>query len=440
MALLWSERQKERGIKLNLTWFAARNCWKKKVDSKNPVYLKHPNSADGYQAALLDLAQRINDKANETPDWARKTEFGEIVQTVFGYPESPMETIVRTMRDNNLDDKVLEVITGNVAQQHHTWAAQVALFLKLKQAQATGGSRSTGTWGNLKGDLKYAESYLGAMFSLKDLTKKKITDFYLHLGEVKGKGAKLLKEGRKHNVYRSFCQFIRWYWRQDDTELPASAFKALNDPDLTFSDTVVHVSSSLFTPEEIQQSLKISPRWRAWILLSLNCGFTQIDISSLTVEQLNGNRLTHKRAKTRKMKNPPTICYKLWPETVEAIKNSQPNATGRVWTTKNGGPMVVDGIIEKDGEKERKKYDNIGNRWAKLQQTVGKKAPNKSLKYLRKTGRTTLRKNGFGEVSSMYLGHAPQTMGEKSYDAIDGEPFEPLDKATDKLRKLLGIG
>ena len=47
----YAQQQKAKGKRLSLTWFEARNSWKKKVDG-HVVYFKFPNSAKGYEDAL----------------------------------------------------------------------------------------------------------------------------------------------------------------------------------------------------------------------------------------------------------------------------------------------------------------------------------------------------------------------------------------------------
>ena len=49
----WHQRQKEQGVKLVLSWFAPRKCWKKYHDGE-VKYFKQPNSAEGYEAAVLE--------------------------------------------------------------------------------------------------------------------------------------------------------------------------------------------------------------------------------------------------------------------------------------------------------------------------------------------------------------------------------------------------
>ena len=62
----WHRQQKERGTKLLLTWFAPRKCWKKFHDGE-VKYFKCPNSAEGYEAAILQYQAWLHQKKNARP-------------------------------------------------------------------------------------------------------------------------------------------------------------------------------------------------------------------------------------------------------------------------------------------------------------------------------------------------------------------------------------
>ena len=49
----WHKRQKEEGAKLVLSWFAPRKCWKKYHDGE-VKYFKQPDTAEGYETAVLE--------------------------------------------------------------------------------------------------------------------------------------------------------------------------------------------------------------------------------------------------------------------------------------------------------------------------------------------------------------------------------------------------
>ena len=54
----WADRQKARGVKLHLTPYPERNCWKKYRDGR-VHYLHHPITKQGYDSALLEWSQIV---------------------------------------------------------------------------------------------------------------------------------------------------------------------------------------------------------------------------------------------------------------------------------------------------------------------------------------------------------------------------------------------
>ena len=66
MAKEWHQQQKNRGVKLALSWFAPRKCWKKYHEG-TVKYFKHPNSAKGYEAAAVEYHAWIQRQKHTRP-------------------------------------------------------------------------------------------------------------------------------------------------------------------------------------------------------------------------------------------------------------------------------------------------------------------------------------------------------------------------------------
>lgn len=74
-------------------------------------------------------------------------------------------------------------------------------------------------------------------------------------------------------------------------------------------------------------------RTKLYILLMLNCGMTQKDISDLRVEEVDWQegRIIRKRSKTSKHENVPTVSYLLWQETFRLLRQERnPESKGLV--------------------------------------------------------------------------------------------------------------
>ena len=80
-----------------------------------------------------------------------------------------------------------------------------------------------------------------------------------------------------------------------------------------------------FSDSEIQTMLaKSKGQTELHILLALNCGFTQIDISELKQDEVDwkAGRIRCKRSKGRKHATVPVVNYPLWPETIQLLLDS----------------------------------------------------------------------------------------------------------------------
>src|SRR5262249_29148272 len=76
-----------------------------------------------------------------------------------------------------------------------------------------------------------------------------------------------------------------------------------------------------FTVQEVRELLANSvERTRLYVLLMLNCGMYQNDISELLDEEVDWRAGTIKRARSKtRERHGPVVTYKLWPETFELL-------------------------------------------------------------------------------------------------------------------------
>lgn len=122
--------------------------------------------------------------------------------------------------------------------------------------------------------------------------------------------------------------FVRWLWRTEAIEeLPRN----LDSKDLTISKKLA--APAVFTVEEVTASLAAaSDRTKLYILLMLNCGMTQQDISDLRINEVDwdAGTITRKRSKTADRKGVPTVKYSLWPETFRLLRQERARTNGRL--------------------------------------------------------------------------------------------------------------
>jgi len=93
MKMGFSDRQKQAGIRLELTWFEPRKCWKKKHSGK-VKYFRHPDTKAGYEAALQEwfgIKDELQGKQKNAPLFNHfNSLFGKVQKwyDAFGVPAS----------------------------------------------------------------------------------------------------------------------------------------------------------------------------------------------------------------------------------------------------------------------------------------------------------------------------------------------------------------
>ena len=190
-----------------------------------------------------------------------------------------------------------------------------------------------------------------------------------------------------------------------------------------------------FTADEIQTFLtNATERTQLYILLMLNCGMTQQDISDVAQEEVDWTmgRIIRKRSKTGEVETVPTVNYLLWDQTFDLLKKSRSNAT-QVLINENGSPLRFRHVKE-DGRGIN--LDNIKCAYVRLVTKLGLKDA-KPPKFFRKTSASELEKHEtYGRFSQYFLGHAPRSVAEKHYAKPSDELF---DKAVIWLGERYGL-
>lgn len=230
--------------------------------------------------------------------------------------------------------------------------------------------------------------------------------------------------------------FVTWLWER---EILASLPRNLNSKKYRFErpDKIIPT----FTDTEIKLLLdKATGQLRLHLLLMLNCGMTQKDISDLKMKQItkdsNGNivGIKRRRSKTEKKKHTPEVLYPLWPETARLLKeylSDDPifallTHTQRRWVRKE---MLPSGKL--------KKSDNIATNFQHLRRKAKLTGEGKSLKVFRKTSATRLKSNkAYRDLRFYFLGHSPRTIADRHYAA---ECEILMDEAVAWLGKQYGL-
>ena len=301
-------------------------------------------------------------------------------------------------------------------------------FLAEKEANATLKAISISRAETLRIDLLYFSDWYGQSRPITEIGSQILVDYRTRLL------AEAAKEGLSntwaHSRFSSLKSFVRWLWRLDVLEtLP----RILDSPDLRISKNTPQIIT--YTTDEIHLLLRqSSDRTKLYILLMLNCGMTQKDISDLRHDEVNWERgrITRRRSKTRKHRNAPEVSYVLWKETFDLlIRERSRDDNPLVLLNENGQPLWQElrGI---DGK--FKKMDNIRNAFQRLREKTG---ITKTLKSFKKTSASRLRDNSsFASLEQVFLSHAATSMSDKHYTKV---PQNLLDEAIKWLRDDLQI-
>jgi len=187
-----------------------------------------------------------------------------------------------------------------------------------------------------------------------------------------------------------------------------------------------------FSTEEVRRLIagcsdKFGERTKLYLLLMLNCGMYQSDISDLVWSEFDTKRgtITRKRSKTGDYENCPEVTWYLWPETLrllnkyanrdKTILNQKKTAdTGKncvsLIVTSKGGPLVAKKL---DGTKG-KKCDNIKSAYIRLANRLD--VPPKPLMLIRKTSASMLGEHKEYKFYAQYfLAQAPETTADGHY-------------------------
>ncbi len=202
--------------------------------------------------------------------------------------------------------------------------------------------------------------------------------------------------------------WVKWLWA---TGVLRDLPRVLSTEELKI--TVPDPEIETFSVEQVKMLLgAATDRTKLYILLGLNCGYTQQDISDLKPSQVDweAGRITRKRSKTKTMRRVPTVSYSLWVPTLALLKQEMaPKGSDRVLLTENGGPL----LSMRDAGGKTVKTDAVRLAFRRLKQ---KKKIDGGFKLLRKTAASMLADNEqFESLKDLFLGHAAASIADKHY-------------------------
>jgi len=459
----WAQQQKQKGVRLSLTWFAPRKCWKKKVEGKI-VYFKYPDSGRGYDQALEAWAtwKKEHDQPFDPDGQRQRLERMVEWYRVHGEPEGEEGTLAEIDKALSSNQRVptrLEITNDYLRgrpvvfesvrrelDQAGTWNERfrvgsrptrrkltdyVKSFLETKLAQVKGGVRKPKTYGALVERFKAFQQFVGTS-TLDALDEEMVRRYYNHLIGLAG-----ISGVRKRNLFNTFRALVRWLYSEGYLDkMPRNLTAQWDFVEHLKDGHRQSLADKLYTKDDVKSMLaNLGPRGRACVLLGLNCGFTEVDISVLRKSEvrLAEKRLIYSRTKTVRVKNAPVVNYRLWNITVEALRAVESQSKDLWFTTREGQPLKTSKVVE-DRYVE---WSLVAQRWKDWQKL--KKVPRKPFKMLRKTGATTIGDSQYRPWVELYLADVPTSIAGKHYDIKSGKIIPELDKAIVYLGKELGL-
>lgn len=297
----------------------------------------------------------------------------------------------------------------------NTVAAYAEEYIKQKSQKVESDELTVGRAYEIRLHLTYFQEWIGKDTGVDEIDSNTLLKYQSHL--LDNRQVKDWSRTTAQHYLKTVKAFVRWLWR---TEAIDSLPRILDDRSGLLNITPATPQIVVYSIEEIQQLVQAATdRTRLYILLMLNCGMTQKDVSDLRGDEVDWEqgRIIRKRSKTADHQTVPRVSYLLWAETFRLLEQERNREDATfVLTNHNGSPLCTEGF---GANQQLKKTDNVKNSFDRLRKKLG---ITKSLKSLKKTSATLLRSDErFQGLEGLFLGHAPQSMSDKHYTQIPGK-------------------
>ncbi len=317
-----------------------------------------------------------------------------------------------------------------------TMAAATKRFLMQPLEDVKASKASTGGFDNKRRWLSKFTEFVGDHVSVESITTELIDKWKRHVT------SKVYFDGKRddkrnwsdryaNDILQTSKAFVTWLWKRDEIK---SIPKNIDELRLSVQDPPEIIT---YTNAEIRKLLKgATGQLKLHLLLMLNCGHTQKDISDLTKDQINWKRglITRKRSKTRGKRNVPVVEYKLWKCTLEELKLHLSSDPVIALLNREGLRWVRSKIVDNDVDGKLSHTDGIDSNFAHLLKKTKLKKP---LKSFRKTSASRLQESeNYADLRVLFLGQSNRTVADKYYAA---PPNKRLASAIEWLGEQYGL-
>ena len=306
-----------------------------------------------------------------------------------------------------------------------TTASQVEGWVKLQKSKHNAGKISAGRFDAYRRNIAVFRDWLGGGKDVGEITAQTLRDYYHWLGEQIGGGR--FSPAYSRSLFNAAKNFITRLAEMELIPLP----KNMRSRDFVFDDTPDSIT--YFTVAEVRTLLAgcegHSERTKLFLLLMLNCGMYQSDISDLKHGEVDWDERTITRRRSKRRKQGRKVTYKLWPETYDLLVKFRADGGDRVLLSDEGNPLVLYKVDQAD---DLDRHDLINQAYRHLCKRVGVKKP---LKVFRKTAANQLENHRvYGRYYPYFLAHSPRGVSERNYGTPSDELFfEALEWLREKF-------
>lgn len=348
---------------------------------------------------------------------------GELLNRVVIAVEPLPDTIREQLppaRVNQIEASIKGIRGEQAAPAERTVSTHAAAWISSLGKQADAGQVTIARVNNVRTALAHLTKWLGEMADVGTIDAAKLQGFYEHCltrvaerrnDKTTGWSVPFAKE-----VFSVARAWLRWLTEQGTVDAPRNLVSRFR-----FGMAAKEIPT--WTEGEVRHVINEAPgKLKLALLLMANCGMTQQDVSDLKDTEVDWQRgtITRKRSKAANYANAPTVEYPLWPLTWKQLQKYR-SGTERVLLTESGKPYIrresrCGKFVKADGFTSN--YTHLKKR---LKFT-------KSMKLLRKTSASLLENhvvtlpsgelvNPFAACVTLFLGHSPRSMKDRHYAA-----------------------
>ena len=403
---------------------AANDWWRSKV---NEIDAQLPPKDRKWQALELLVGKPIETSEEYQQAWQYVRE-KMTLDPSFELP--PLEAGFHRLwlgeeRFRQIEVGVEQLKQGKAPELDRTVKGQVDRWVRTQQALARAGKITVDRADNNRIALNHFRDFLGEASPLEIIDAGKLHDFFLScLAKVTArKDDQVRRKNGWSSEYASKVfgvsrQFIKFLWEGNLIDLPRN----IDNKTYRFGKGAKKVRT--WDVNEVKDAVhQATGQLRLHLLLMVNCGMLQTDISELRKDEVDWakGRIIRKRSKTDHHEDVPTVDYELWPLTFDLLKKYRSQDPEIALLTENGNRWVCKRLTE-DGKLV--KSDNIASCYVWLKK---KTANSKPLKQLRKTSASLIESHKeYGRYKGHFLGHSPRTIADKHYAAPSQELFDEI--------------